>query len=137
MTIRVGVIGYIDEKFDKVDAWKLVRRGLDTVKKQFSQTDLEIVSNLVDEGVPQTAYIMAGQQNWPTVGIAPDAVLASRIFPCDTMKRGGSNWGDEVETFLGNIDVLVSVGRNDSTKVYVTEAKKRGLSVHEYKLTYI
>lgn len=137
MIIRVGVIGYIDEKFDKVDAWKLVRRGLETVKKQFSQTDFEIVSNLVNEGVPQTAYLMAGQQNWPTVGIAPNAVLAKRIFPCDTMKKAGEVWGDEVETFLGNIDVLISIGRNNNTKTYVAEAKKRGISVHEYKLMYV
>lgn len=136
MTIKVGVIGYVNEKFDKVDAWKLVRRGLETVKKQFSQGDFEIVSNLVNEGVPQTAYIMAGQREWPTVGIAPEAVLSQRIFPCDTMRKVGTKWGDEVGTFLESIDVLVSVGRNASTKVYVAEAKKRGISVHEYKLDY-
>jgi hypothetical protein len=132
--IKVGVVGYVSEKHDRVEAWKLVEKGFESVRKNFPDSAIEVVSMLVDKGVPQCAYYQAAQKGWPTSAVAPEAALKSKIWPCDTAKRAGEKWGDEVDTFLSNINVLIAVGRNNHIKDYVTGARKRGLTVHESKL---
>ena len=132
--VRVGVVGYVSERFDTVEAWKLVQKGFETVRRNFPGKTFEVVSTMQDRGVPQAAYYQAAQNGWATVGVAPAEVLNEKTWPTDTAKCAGEKWGDEQNAFLEAVDVVVSVGRNNFSLATVKEAKKRGLSVHEYKL---
>ncbi|MCK9435491.1 MAG: hypothetical protein M0R32_11990 [Candidatus Cloacimonetes bacterium] len=108
--LKIGLVGYSDKKFDKELAKKLVAIGL--LKAAESQYDDEIVlvSGLTNLGIPAIGYSFAKEQGWKTVGIACSKASEYECFPVDEKHIIGDDWGEESETFLNSIDVLVRIG---------------------------
>lgn len=105
--MEIGVIGYSGQKFDETLAKKLIRLGLE---KAGAKSGDYLVSGLTNLGIPKLAYEIAVSLGMRTVGIACELAYEDELFPVDIKIIKGNKWGDESETFLDYIDVLIKVG---------------------------
>ncbi|HLD37442.1 MAG TPA: hypothetical protein VJA86_02555, partial [Candidatus Nanoarchaeia archaeon] len=69
-----------------------------------------------------------------TAGIACSKANEYECFPVDEKVIVGNEWGEESQTFLNSIDVLVRVGGGSQSKREILEAKANGKPVFEYDL---
>ncbi len=136
--IRVGVVGYSGQKFNKIKAWELLKEGFEQIKSDNHQNKLMIISGLTDMGIPSLAYYIARQNDWNVGGIAPEVALKHKWFPMsndgDELVISGVDWGDETPKFLDSIDVLLRVGGGVQALYETQLANKRGMKVYEYNL---
>ena len=133
-TLRIGVVGYTAPKFDVVHAKTLIKQAYDTIAANWEPLEMVVVSGLTDLGIPALAYREAGQRDWRTVRIACSRALEFNLFPVNERIIVGSGWGDESETFLASIDVLVRVGGGKQAISETARAKQLGKPVFEYDL---
>lgn len=105
--MKIGIIGYSAQKFDEVEAKRLIELGLSSLGVQ--DYDI-IVSGLTNLGIPKLAYEIATERELKTVGIACKLAKEYDCFPVDEEIIVGDNWGDESETFLNYIEALIKVG---------------------------
>ena len=105
--MKIGVIGYSPQKFDESKAKKLILQGMEEMG--FQDTD-SIVSGLTNIGIPKIAYQLAKEHGLETVGIACKLATDYECYPVDKKIIIGDVWGDESQTFLNYIDVLIKVG---------------------------
>ena len=134
-SIRVGVVGYSDKKFDKGVALELLCDSFDEATKGYR--DITIVSGLTDLGIPALAYKEALARKWGTVGIACKKASEFKCFDCDEIVMIGEEWGDESEKFLDSIDVLIRIGGGKQSIAEVKKAKEMGIKAIEHELEEI
>lgn len=132
--IRIGVTGYSAQKFDVDEANRMLRESYDILNGEFSDKEKVIVSGLTDLGIPALAYREAVRRNWKTVGIACFKARDYDCFPVDERTLTGLDWGEESETFLESIDVLVRIGGGNQAKRETAEFKGLKKKVMEYDL---
>lgn len=108
--LQVGVVGYSGTPFDQEAGRELVRQALDWVVEHHPAPSYALVSGLTDMGIPALAYREAQARGWRLVGIACKRARKMRRFRVHEQILVGRKWGDESETFLERIDVLVKVG---------------------------
>lgn len=130
---RVGVVGYSDDKFDKKEAKELIEKAFDKVKDEYGD-NITVVSGYAAMGIPLLAYKEAVKREWKTKGIACKKADEYEKFPVDSFEIVGDDWGDESETFLNDIDVLIKIGGGEQSKDEAKKAKDMDLKVFEYKL---
>ena len=108
--LRLGVIGRSGKTVvNESGARKAFTEVLDELMhKGYSQ--IEVVSGLTALGVPKLAYEEAQAKGLRTVGIACSEAKKFPCFPCNDIIIVGKRWGDESETFLQCIDMLVLIG---------------------------
>ena len=117
--LRIGIIGYSSWGFDKDEAQLLILDKLVQLKE--ISGDCELVSGLTAIGIPLLAYEAASFLKMRTVGIACSKAYEYDCYPCDEIIIVGDNWGDESETFLSHIDLLIKVGGGpQSAKEYAS-----------------
>jgi len=134
-TLKIGVVGYSGKPFDKVIAKALLLIGFKVSGAEDKDADkVIVVSGLTDLGIPSIAYNIAKERGWKTSGIACKKAAEYDKFPCDEEKIIGEDWGDESETFLNSIDVLIRVGGGEQSMKEVKRAKEMKLQVFEYDL---
>lgn len=131
--MRVGVIGYSAQKFDERIGNLFVEGALNT-RRAKSQQELIVVSGYTNLGIPKLAYEYAKEFGYKTIGIACSKATDYECFPCDRVHIIGDNWGDESETFLASIDVLVRIGGGNQSLQECQRAKDLGIPVIEYEL---
>lgn len=136
MVLRIGVVGYSGQKFNANGATKILAKALDDIASETNE-EISLVSGLTDVGIPAIAYRLAAQRGWSTVGVACSKAMEFAVFPVDSSLIVGTEWGDESETFLNMIDVLVRVGGGNQSKAETAAAKKRGIPVIEFDLEAI
>jgi hypothetical protein len=119
--MKVGVVGYSAQKFDEELAKKLIFSGLEKIGIDKIEC---IVSGLTNLGIPKIAYEIATELGLKTVGIACNLAKDYDLFPVDVKILKGDNWGDESETFLNYIDVLVKVGGGKQSEEEYTKFDK-------------
>lgn len=136
--VKVGVVGYTNPVFDKIEAWELLKKGFAQIKSDMKTNKLMVIAGLTDTGMSSLAYYIARQNNWNIGGIAPEAALEHKWFPMsedgDILIMSGIDWGDESPMFLDNIDVLLRVGSGPQSLYETQLAHKRGMKVYEYDL---
>ncbi len=136
--IRVGVVGYTAEKFDKIKAWELLKEGFEKIQSENNTNKLMVISGLTDLGIPSLAYYIARQNDWNIGGIAPEKALESRWFPMsndgDELVLSGEDYGEETPKFLDSIDVLLRIGGGVQALYETQLATKRGMKIYEYDL---
>lgn len=137
LELKIGVVGYSAQKFDESEAIKLLKEAYDFLDQQYTDRCKVIVSGLTDLGIPALAYREAVQRGWKTIGIACSKAYDYECFPVDEKILVGDDWGDESQTFLDSIDVLVRVGGGKQAIKETTEMKSRGKQVIEYNLAPI
>lgn len=131
--MRIGIVGYSAQLFDRDDAERLLRETINEVCHS-NQNEITIVSGLTNLGIPAVAYKIAFEEEWKTIGIACDRANDFPCFPCDRVHIIGSNWGDESETFLAAIDVLIRIGGGKQSLAESNRAKAIGIPVFEREL---
>ncbi|MGK7877101.1 MAG: hypothetical protein AB4426_28555 [Xenococcaceae cyanobacterium] len=129
--IRIGVVGYSMQMFEQDRALSLIRQGFDSIEMAGV---IEVVSGLTRLGIPALAYEEAVRRGWKTVGVACSKAFEYECFPVDETIIVGDEWGDESQTFLDMIDVLVRIGGGLQAHRECFLAKKQGKQVIEFEL---
>lgn len=133
--LRIGVVGYCPpSKFDKAEAMRMIRSAYDKIGMQNPNMPKTIVSGLTNAGVPALAYKEAAARGWRTAGIACEKASEYKCFPVDEKIIAGNDWGDESQTFLNSIDVLIRVGIGKQSIRETEGMKAKGKPVFEYDL---
>lgn len=131
--LRIGVVGYSATDFNERKAKKLVKNGFDSVLDNHSGTPC-VVSGLTNIGIPKIAYKEASNRGWKTAGVACNKAEDYETYPVDEKTIVGSDWGDESDEFLSQIDVLIRVGGGDQATEETRRASSEGIEVYEYDL---
>lgn len=135
-TLKIGVVGYSETKFNPKQAKKLVKDGIDELVKRHKPTHVDIVSGHTNLGIPAIAYEYALEKKYQTTGVSCKEANEYEVFPVDTIINVGDDFGDESETFLRHIDCLLRVGGGeqslDETKAF--KKLKPDAIVIEYEL---
>lgn len=137
--LKVGIVGYSKQKFDKGEAEAILRKvfvNLHHIRKKYELNDfaIEIVSGLTHMGIPGIAYDLAEEFGFKTVGIACNKANYYLCYPVDKTIIVGTNWGEESKTFMNYIDHLIRVGGGSQSHNEVQMARELGKSVEEYEL---
>ena len=132
--VRIGVIGYSAQKFDKAKASEFINEAFDEIENENTNAEFSVVSGLSDMGIPAIAYKEANKRKWETVGIAPKVVEDYDLYPCDKKHIIGKDWGEESNFFLDYIDVLVKIGGGKQSNQESKKAKEKGIVVKNYEL---
>ena len=135
--VKIGVAGYSAQKFDEDEALRLLTEAYNTIEKEYTDEQKEVISGLTDLGIPALAYREAVNRSWKTVGIACSKARKYACFPVDEEIIVGDEWGDESQTFLDTIDILVRVGGGKQAHSEASKAKERGKRTLEYELNTI
>ncbi len=133
--MNIGIIGYSIQKFNEKKAREMINNIYDSFEKHID--NLVIVSGLTDLGIPKIAYEEAVKRNYKTIGIACQKAKEYELFPVDEKIIIGEEWGDESNTFLKYIDILIKIGGGEQSKKEVEQAKENGIKVYEFKLNPI
>jgi hypothetical protein len=137
-SLKIGVVGYSGQGFSEFDANRLLAEAFDAVLADHSDaTDIWVVSGLTDLGIPALAYRIAAQRGWRTSVIACSKAADYDCFPVNEEKIVGANWGDESETFLREIDVLVRIGGGKQSLAEAKAFSETGKRTYEYELAAI
>ena len=135
INIKIGVIGYSMQEFDKKKAIEYIKRPFDFIEKQNRDGTKTVIAGLTDLGIPALAYREAVKRKWRVEGIACSKALDYVWFPVSNITMIGRNWGDESETFLKSINILIRVGGGEQSMKEVEMAKKmRRIDILEYDL---
>lgn len=132
--LRIGVVGYSRECFDRGVAAALVRAALDAAVAGRPDGERVLVAGLTDLGIPALAYREAARRGWRTAGYACARAQALRCYPVDERVVVGERWGDESAAFVAAVDVLVRVGGGPQSRREVAMARAAGLEVFEHEL---
>lgn len=142
-TLRIGIVGYSDKKFNKLEAKLLLIESILEILTDINcnacnvNVDVQIVSGLTNIGIPAIAYELAKKHKWKTVGVACKKAKDYEVFPVDEEIIVGDEWGDESKTFLENIDVLIRVGGGKQSFKEVQMANNRNIFTIEKDLSII
>lgn len=138
LTIKIGVVGYSAQKFKELTAKAYINDAFNLIQMHYGdEVKYQVWSGLTNLGIPKLAYENAVERKWETFGIAPRCAEKYDLFPCGVVKFVGTDWGDESQTFINNIHILVRVGGGDQSKAEVKMAQERGLQTMEYDLKSI
>ena len=133
--IKIGVVGYSDDKcFNHEHAKTLLNISLDIVRKIHPADGYELVSGLTNTGVPKLAYELADKLGWTTIGITAKEAKQFECYPVNKEIIVGENFGDESETFIKYIDILVRVGGGKQSMKETDMAKEKHIIVYEFDL---
>jgi len=133
--LRIGVVGYCPpSRFDKAEAIRMIREAYNKIDIQNPNILKVVVSGLTNIGVPALAYKEAVQRGWRTAGIACEKANEYECFPVDEKIIIGNEWGDESQTFLKSIDVLLRIGMGRQSIKETVGMKAKGKPVFEYDL---
>ena len=136
--MKVGVTGYSGKKFDEDMGKQLLEIAFAIIEKfDANGKQIEVVSGYTDMGIPALAYRLAQKKNYATVGIACSKAEENECYPVDKAIIVGDDWGDESETFLDYIDILVRIGGGDQATEETKTFKDKGKKVYEFDLPFI
>ena len=134
-TRKIGIVGYSMQKFDKEKAIEYLKQAFDLIERQHPDGIKTVVSGLTDLGIPALAYREAVKRNWKVEGIACSKAMDYTWFPVNDITIVGDNWGDESETFLNSINILVRIGGGQQSMREVEMARNmRDIDILEYEL---
>ena len=110
--LRIGVVGFSRNQFDKRDARQILRKLFEGLQKKHTGKEIQIVSGYTNAGVPKIAYELADEMGFTTVGFSAKQALKVRsgLYPVKQCTLIGEKFGDESEAFVQSIDGLIRVG---------------------------
>ena len=132
--LRIGVVGYTTQDFDKDKALELIKETYDFLDKRYEGLSKVVVSGLTNIGMSAIAYQEAVDRGWKTVGIACSKAKNMDWFPVDKHIITGDKWGEESSLFLNSIDLLVRIGGGKQSITETIKMKKMGKPVYEHNL---
>ncbi|MCK4260816.1 MAG: hypothetical protein KAX49_17700 [Halanaerobiales bacterium] len=133
--LRIGIIGYSAQRFNKRKARKYIKRVFDFIDKQYIHTWKTVVLGLTDLGIPALAYREAVKKGWQTEGIACDKAFDYLCFPVNRTIIIGVDWGDESKVFLESLNILIRIGGGKQSIREIKMAKDiQHIKIFEYDL---
>jgi len=127
--MKVGIIGYSNQSFNKQKAREEIKRIYDELEDKHN--NISIVSGYTNLGIPKIAYEEATEKGWETVGIACKKASNYETYPVDKFVIVGEDWGDESELFLNSIDILVKIGGGKQSDEECRKAKEKNIIIYE------
>lgn len=133
---RVGVIGYVEEKFHFGLAKRLIAEAISKANKhQMSNCKkikpLLLVLNDRNQGISTLVFKHAASNNLTLAKIRPKLKTGDECLDTSYDIFAGKAEGEEQVTFLANIDILVCIGAaNHKTKM----AQELGIATYQYIL---
>lgn len=129
-TIKIGIVGYSDvgnyskKETDSYASWiAFYLRSAEIYFRQLhgEETMFEMVGGLTDMGINKYAYEYASHKSKKAtykklIGFACSKASEYPCFPVDEKYIIGTEWGDESDSFLEYIDVLVKIGGGEQSK---------------------
>lgn len=134
MDLSIGVTGYSTQDFDNSKADQLIRDAFRRLLDHHEPNTVQVISGYTAHGIPLLAYQIADEFDWATKGIACKKAHKFDTYDVDETEIIGTQWGDESETFLNQIDVLIRIGGGKQAKEETQKAKDQGIPVIEYDL---
>ena len=124
--IKIGVVGFSRNQFDKLEATRKLKSILWTLAKDKNPQSFELVSGYTASGVPKIAYILADELGIETVGFSAKQALNVRngVYPVKKVILVGQKFGDESEKFVEYIDILIRIGGGKQSRHEVTLFQK-------------
>jgi len=138
--IKVGLIGFSAQDFNKVDAAVLIEDCMATIEKSHpikNTKRLHLVSGLTDMGIPAIGYRMAKSRGWTTVGFSCSKAFNYDCFDVDAKIIVGENWGDESEDFIDYCDIIIKCGGSKQSTAELALAKNLGKEIYELDLANV
>lgn len=148
--LRVGLAGYSKQRFDELLAVSIVSNALRMVENIYfwKVSEFHLVSGLTTLGIPGIGYNLVHERTdrWVKVGVASAKVNDPKYddirleldepYKFIVQPPAGQEpaWGDESETFIKMIDVLIVVGGGAQSKREAEMARQRGITVLEFAL---
>lgn len=127
--VKVGVIGYSAQSFNKQKAREEIKRIYTELENKYG--NVSIVSGYTNLGIPKIAYEEATNKGWKTKGIACEKAHNYKTYPVDEYIIEGEDWGDESETFLNSIDILIKIGGGKQSNEECRKAKEKNITIYE------
>jgi len=127
--VNVGVIGYSEQSFNEQKARNIIRKTYEELENKYN--NICIVSGYTNLGIPKIAYEEACEKDLKTVGIACEKAKNYETFPVDEYIIDGEEWGDESETFLNYIDIIIKIGGGKQSNKEIKKAKQKNISVYK------
>jgi hypothetical protein len=134
--LKIGVVGFSKEFFEVEEANFFLKKLITEIISIHSPKQIEIVSGLTNQGIPKLSYLYAQQMKYTTIGIAPKQAKTVKkgVFKVDKEIIFGQKFGDESQTFIDYIDVLVRVGGGKQSRHEVELFKEKILKDSNKKL---
>ena len=110
--IKIGIVGFSRNQFDKKAAYVKLEKILNDLTKDKDKAIFEIVSGYTASGVPLIAYKIADKLGLKTVGFSANQAknVRSGVYSVQKVILVGEKFGDESQSFIDYIDVLVRIG---------------------------
>jgi len=137
MELKIGVVGYSSSPFDEEKAREYLQHAFDALQREYPGRIYIVVSGLTNLGVPKIAYDEATKRNWKTVGISCSKAYTMECFNVDKRLIVGDDWGDESESFIEQIDVLVRIGGGPQSFNEVTMMRRMNKPIKEYEVALL
>lgn len=133
--IRIGVIGYGSRIFNVKHARRLLEFAIDTALAQAENvTSVEIVTDLIFDGVPAIAYTLAEERGYRCAGYSCELSRYYGLYPADRCVVVGVSWADARAAMLDNIDVLIRIGGDNEALRMAILFERRGGTTIELEL---
>ena len=131
--LRIGIVGYSGAHFLEGKARMFIIMAYNTIAQKYPNHIFTVVSGWTNLGVPKIAYEEAQKRGWGTAGIACAEASKYSCFPVsEPPKIVGTKWGDESQTFLNDIDIMVRIGGGPQTKDETEAFRRTGKEIFEY-----
>lgn len=125
--IKIGVVGFSRNQFDKKAAYKILNKLFEELEDEYCDEEIEIVSGYTNSGIPKIAYEVASEHYFTTVGFSAKQALNVRsgVYPVDKEILVGQRFGDESAAFIEYIDGLIRVGGGPQSRKETTLFKEK------------
>lgn len=125
--LKVGVVGFSRNRFDKKTARIILKAYFEELTAQYPDEKIAVISGYTNSGVPKIAYELATELGLYTVGFSAKQSLRVRsgVYPVDKEIIVGKKFGDESSAFIQFIDLLIRVGGGSQSRKEVELFKKQ------------
>jgi len=118
MALKIGVVGFSSNQFNHKEASLKLKKLLDHIVRNHGKEGLVLVSGYTNSGVPKIAYDWAVELGMETVGFSAKQALTvdSGVYPVDKVILVGEKFGEESQSFVEYIDILIRIGGGNQSR---------------------
>lgn len=132
-TFKIGIVGEIDFESEKDAARLLLRHAINmAIMEEGGGRPVEIVTGLVNEGIPALAFELALERKYKTAGISTEEAWDYEWLPVDQCVLDCLQWGEQRMLFRNYIHALVRIGGGKQPLEDVAAVRKTGKPVYEF-----
>lgn len=133
---KIGVVGFSDENKMHPDTYTLLANLI----KQICETDVKKNSFVFVGGYTNTGINRILYDCCKTNGVLIGAICSGKHkeYECwpdvDYLEVIGNEWGDESESFVNSLDLIIRIDGGEQSHSEILMAKEKDLQVEEFDL---